>query len=120
MAGGVAAQGISGKRAQLAEGRVGWRGLFHSKKTFGISLFASLGGLVYGCMYFRAPSYVQAILTDFKTTRECLRKFLPCLRSSLRYILPRSKYCSNNELTYIDEWLCCGAFHSAGNAHLNS
>ncbi|GMG07332.1 unnamed protein product [Aspergillus oryzae] len=49
MAGGMASQGISAKRAELAGGRVGWRGLVSSKKTFGIALFASLGGLVYGC-----------------------------------------------------------------------
>ncbi|EIT80967.1 putative transporter [Aspergillus oryzae 100-8] len=48
MAGGMASQGISAKRAELAGGRVGWRGLVSSKKTFGIALFASLGGLVYG------------------------------------------------------------------------
>ncbi|EAW07049.1 putative MFS monosaccharide transporter [Aspergillus clavatus NRRL 1] len=48
MAGGMASQGISAKRAELTSGKVGWRGLLSSKKTFGIALFASLGGLVYG------------------------------------------------------------------------
>lgn len=48
MAGGMASEGISAKRAELAGGKVGWRGLLRSKKTFGIALFASLGGLVYG------------------------------------------------------------------------
>ncbi|PLB49903.1 putative MFS monosaccharide transporter [Aspergillus steynii IBT 23096] len=48
MAGGAASQGLSAKRAELAGGKVGWRGLLGSKKTFGIALFASLGGLVYG------------------------------------------------------------------------
>ncbi|KAM0099926.1 hypothetical protein ACP6JE_005474 [Aspergillus fumigatus] len=48
MAGGMASEGISAKRAELAGGKVGWRGLLSSKKTFGIALFASLGGLVYG------------------------------------------------------------------------
>ncbi|KAK1146207.1 hypothetical protein N8T08_003297 [Aspergillus melleus] len=48
MAGGAASQGLSAKRAELAGGKVGWRGLLSSKKTFGIALFASLGGLVYG------------------------------------------------------------------------
>lgn len=57
MAGGMASQGISAKRAELAGGRVGWRGLVSSKKTFGIALFASLGGLVYGCMYRLVPKH---------------------------------------------------------------
>ncbi|GFF24244.1 probable glucose transporter rco-3 [Aspergillus udagawae] len=48
MAGGMTSQDISAKRAKLAGGKVGWRGLTSSKKTFGIALFASLGGLVYG------------------------------------------------------------------------
>lgn len=66
MAGGMAAEGISGKRAQLAAGRVGWRGLFSSKKTFGIALFASLGGLVYGynqgmfAQILTMPSFIAA------------------------------------------------------------
>jgi hypothetical protein len=46
----MTSQDISAKRAKLAGGKVGWRGLTSSKKTFGIALFASLGGLVYGCM----------------------------------------------------------------------
>lgn len=49
MAGGAASQGLSARRAELAGGKVGWRGLVSSKKTFGVALFASLGGLVYGC-----------------------------------------------------------------------
>jgi hypothetical protein len=67
MAGGMAAEGISGKRAQLAAGRVGWRGLFSSKKTFGIALFASLGGLVYGynqgmfAQILTMPSFIAAV-----------------------------------------------------------
>ncbi|RAH47445.1 putative MFS monosaccharide transporter [Aspergillus aculeatinus CBS 121060] len=48
MAVGVGAEAISGKRAELAGNRVGWRGLLSSKKTFSIALFASLGGFVYG------------------------------------------------------------------------
>ncbi|KAF4221520.1 hypothetical protein CNMCM5878_008768 [Aspergillus fumigatiaffinis] len=48
MGGGMTSQDISAKRAELAGGKVGWRGLLSSKKTFGIALFASLGGLVYG------------------------------------------------------------------------
>ncbi|PLB35390.1 putative MFS monosaccharide transporter [Aspergillus candidus] len=48
MGGAMAAEGISAKRAELAGSKVGWRGLVGSKKTFGIALFASLGGLVYG------------------------------------------------------------------------
>ncbi|KAI9932464.1 hypothetical protein ASPWEDRAFT_33367 [Aspergillus wentii DTO 134E9] len=48
MVGGIADQGISGKRAELAGNKVGWRGLISGKKTFGIGLFASLGGFVYG------------------------------------------------------------------------
>ena len=55
MAGGAASQGLSAKLAELAGGKVGWRGLLGSKKTFGIALFASLGGLVYGCKLARHP-----------------------------------------------------------------
>lgn len=39
---------ISAKRAQLA-GKHGMMGLLSNKKTTCIGLFASLGGLVYGC-----------------------------------------------------------------------
>ncbi|KAL4895133.1 general substrate transporter [Aspergillus ambiguus] len=66
MVGGAPGEGISGKRAQLAAGRVGWRGLFSSKKTFGIALFASLGGLVYGynqgmfAQILTMPSFIAA------------------------------------------------------------
>jgi len=45
----VDAVGVSARRAELTGNKVGWRGLVSSKKTFGIALFASLGGLVYGC-----------------------------------------------------------------------
>ncbi|PWY88228.1 MFS monosaccharide transporter [Aspergillus heteromorphus CBS 117.55] len=45
---GAGAEAVSGKRAELAGNRVGWRGLISSKKTFAIALFASLGGFVYG------------------------------------------------------------------------
>ncbi|PYI04604.1 MFS monosaccharide transporter [Aspergillus sclerotiicarbonarius CBS 121057] len=45
---GAGAEAVSGKRAELAGDRVGWRGLMSSKKTFAIALFASLGGFVYG------------------------------------------------------------------------
>ncbi|PYH70823.1 putative MFS monosaccharide transporter [Aspergillus vadensis CBS 113365] len=45
---GAGAEAVSGKRAELAGNRVGWRGLLSSKKTFAIALFASLGGFVYG------------------------------------------------------------------------
>ncbi|CAK44971.1 hypothetical protein CBS115989_6948 [Aspergillus niger] len=45
---GAGAEAVSGKRAELAGNRVGWRGLMSSKKTFAIALFASLGGFVYG------------------------------------------------------------------------
>lgn len=68
---GGAAEAISAKRAELAGDRVGWRGLISSKKTFGIALFASLGGFVYGCettlrsnecelTFFRQPGNVCA------------------------------------------------------------
>lgn len=50
---GGAVEAVSAKRAELAGNKVGWRGLVRSKKTFGISLFASLGGLVYGCKWIR-------------------------------------------------------------------
>lgn len=48
---GAGAEAVSGKRAELAGNRVGWRGLLSSKKTFAIALFASLGGFVYGCRF---------------------------------------------------------------------
>lgn len=48
---GSTPEGVSAKRAELAGNKVGWRGLVSSKKTFGIALFASLGGLVYGCTW---------------------------------------------------------------------
>jgi hypothetical protein len=64
MAGGMASEGISAKRAELAGGKVGWRGLLSSKKTFGIALFASLGGLVYGCM---------DISSNLPSIRKCFR-----------------------------------------------
>lgn len=48
---GSTPEGVSAKRAELAGNKVGWRGLVSSKKTFGIALFASLGGLVYGCQW---------------------------------------------------------------------
>jgi hypothetical protein len=41
---------ISAKRAQLS-GKHGFKGLLSNKKTTGIGLFASLGGLVYGCKW---------------------------------------------------------------------
>lgn len=53
MAGG-APEGVSAKRAELAGNKVGWRGLVSGKKTFGIALFASLGGLVYGCKWIQS------------------------------------------------------------------
>jgi hypothetical protein len=45
---------LSQKREQIA-GPSGLKGLTSNKKTFLIGLFASLGGLVYGCEY----SYIQ-------------------------------------------------------------
>jgi hypothetical protein len=39
---------VSAKRAELA-GKAGIFGLISNKKTSAIGLFASLGGLVYGC-----------------------------------------------------------------------
>lgn len=42
---------ISAKRAELA-GKGGILGLLSNKKTSAIGLFASLGGLVYGCKFF--------------------------------------------------------------------
>jgi hypothetical protein len=42
---------ISAKRAELA-GKGGILGLLSNKKTSAIGLFASLGGLVYGCKLF--------------------------------------------------------------------
>lgn len=39
----------SAKRAQVA-GKSGVKGLISNGKTFAVALFASLGGLVYGCM----------------------------------------------------------------------
>lgn len=39
---------ISAKRAELS-GKNGFKGLLSNKKTTCIGLFASLGGLVYGC-----------------------------------------------------------------------
>lgn len=41
---------VSAKRAELA-GKTGILGLLSNKKTTLIGLFASLGGLVYGCEY---------------------------------------------------------------------
>ena len=41
---------LSEKRAAIA-GPSGFKGLIGNKKTFSIGLFASLGGLVYGCMF---------------------------------------------------------------------
>ena len=70
MPGGAAVEGVSAKRVELAGNKVGWRGLVRSKKTFGISLFASLGGLVYGCKCARIRCWycihnVQRELTNF-------------------------------------------------------
>lgn len=42
--------GLSAKRQQFA-GPTGLKGIVHNGKTSAIALFASLGGLVYGCMY---------------------------------------------------------------------
>lgn len=53
----VDAVGVSARRAELAGNKVGWRGLVSSKKTFGIALFASLGGLVYGCTWYLPRLY---------------------------------------------------------------
>lgn len=39
---------LSAKRRQFA-GEPGFKGLVRNKRTFAIALFASLGGLVYGC-----------------------------------------------------------------------
>jgi hypothetical protein len=39
---------VSAKRAELS-GKNGLKGLLSNKKTTCIGLFASLGGLVYGC-----------------------------------------------------------------------
>lgn len=42
--------GLSAKRQQFA-GPTGLKGIVHNGKTSAIALFASLGGLVYGCRY---------------------------------------------------------------------
>lgn len=47
MAGGGAATADDDVLAQT--GPSGWRGLMANKKSFGIALFASLGGVLYGC-----------------------------------------------------------------------
>lgn len=60
---GGAVEGVSAKRAELAGNKVGWRGLVRSKKTFGISLFASLGGLVYGCKWICTILILQRTCT---------------------------------------------------------
>lgn len=39
---------VSAKRAQIA-GKTGIKGLINNGKAFSVALFASLGGLVYGC-----------------------------------------------------------------------
>lgn len=39
---------LSAKRRQFA-GEPGFKGLISNGRTFAIALFASLGGLVYGC-----------------------------------------------------------------------
>lgn len=50
MAPGTAENAVSAKRAQIA-GKSGIKGLISNGKTFSVALFASLGGLVYGCEY---------------------------------------------------------------------
>lgn len=64
MGGPVDTVGVSARRAELAGNRVGWRGLVSSKKTFGIALFASLGGLVYGCTWSRIDCWSGLTGTD--------------------------------------------------------
>lgn len=49
MAPNVAGTELSAKRRQFA-GEPGFKGLVSNGRTFAIALFASLGGLVYGCM----------------------------------------------------------------------
>jgi len=49
MAPHIAGTELSAKRRQFA-GEPGFKGLVSNGKTFAIALFASLGGLVYGCM----------------------------------------------------------------------
>lgn len=45
MAGGAS----TGDADFLADkGETGWRGLLHNKKSLGLALFASLGGVLYG------------------------------------------------------------------------
>lgn len=41
---------MSQARAKLA-GPSGFQGIVSNGKTFGIAMFAAVGGLVYGCMY---------------------------------------------------------------------
>ena len=73
MAGG-ATEGISAKRAELTGNKVGWRGPINSKKTFGIALFASLGGLVYGCEPMLCMLRDNRTRLTSQTTKECSRK----------------------------------------------
>jgi hypothetical protein len=70
MGGGMTSQDISAKRAELAGGKVGWRGLLSSKKTFGIALFASLGGLVYGCMIVFYNSTLMSNASEADVSRQ--------------------------------------------------
>jgi hypothetical protein len=46
---------LSAKRRQFA-GEPGFKGLVSNGRTFAIALFASLGGLLYGCefLFFRS------------------------------------------------------------------
>lgn len=46
MGGGAAATGDVDFLAN--KGEVGWRGLIHNKKSLGLALFASIGGVLYG------------------------------------------------------------------------
>jgi hypothetical protein len=59
---------ISAKRAELA-GKGGILGLLSNKKTSAIGLFASLGGLVYGCKCLPMPPPAIGLSPD-STTRQ--------------------------------------------------
>lgn len=66
---------ISAKRAELS-GKNGLKGLLSNKKTTCIGLFASLGGLVYGCKLMKPLECSEYnLIPIIQTIRECSRKF---------------------------------------------
>lgn len=63
---------LSAKRRQFA-GEPGFKGLVSNGRTFAIALFASLGGLVYGCklLFFRALLLKERFVdTDLKVDNQ--------------------------------------------------